>query len=52
VTGINENQSRSRPSSSTLLIALGLFLGSGIIAFWAEISALAHIPQIKQALGL
>ena len=52
MTDINENQSRSRPSRNTLLFALMLCLGGGVIVYWAEISALANIPQIKHALGL
>jgi hypothetical protein len=52
MTDINENQIHSRPSRITLLIGLGLVLGMGVIAYWSEISAFAHIPQIKQALGL
>jgi len=52
VIDINENQTHSRPSRFTLLIAFGVVLGVGVIAYWAEISAFAHIPQIKQALGL
>ena len=51
MTDINENQHHSRPSRITLLIALGVVLGIGVIANWAEISAFAHIPQIKHALG-
>ena len=49
---INANQHHSRPSRFTLLIAVGVVLGVGVIAYWAEISTLAHIPQIKEALGL
>lgn len=49
---INENQEHSRPSRITLLIALGVVLGVVVIVYWAEISAFAHIPQIKHALGL
>jgi hypothetical protein len=52
VTDINENQHHSRPSRFTLLIALGIVLGVAVIAYWTEISAFAHIPQIKNALGL
>ena len=52
VTDFNEKQHHSRPSRITLLVGLGLVLGVGVIAYWAEISAVAHIPQIKQALGL
>ena len=52
MTDINENQSHSRPSRITLLIALGVVLGIVVIVNWAEISAFAHIPQIKHALGL
>jgi hypothetical protein len=52
VTDINENQHHSRPSRFTLLIALGIVLGVAVIAYWTEISAVAHIPQIKNALGL
>jgi hypothetical protein len=51
VTDINENQHHSRPSRFTLLIAVCVVLGVGAIAYWAEISAFARIPQIKQALG-
>ena len=49
---INENQTHSRPSRFTLLIAVGVVLSVIVIAYWAEISAFAHIPQIKNALGL
>ena len=49
---INENQIHSRPSRFTLLIAIAVVLGIGVIAYWAEISAFARIPQIKNALGL
>jgi hypothetical protein len=52
VTDINENQHHSRPSRFTLLIGLAVIVGVGVIAYWAEISAFAHIPQIKRALGL
>jgi len=52
VSDINENQHHSRPSRYTLLAGLGLVLGFGVIAYWAEISAFARIPQIKAALGL
>jgi hypothetical protein len=51
VTDINENQSHSRPSRVTLLIAVALVVGIVVIVNWAEISAFAHIPQIKRALG-
>jgi hypothetical protein len=52
VTNINDNLPRSRPNRLTLLIALGLILGVGIIVFWPQISAFAHLQQIKDALGL
>jgi hypothetical protein len=52
VSDINENQVHSRPSRFTLLIALVVILGVGVIAYWPAISAFAHIPQLKQALGL
>jgi len=52
VSDINENQIHSRPSRFTLLIAVAVVLGVGVIAYWSEISTFAHIPQIKQALGL
>jgi len=52
VTDINENQHHSRPSRFTLLIAVGVFFGIGVILYWAEISDFAHIAQIKRALGL
>jgi hypothetical protein len=52
VTEINKNQHHSRPSHFTLLIAVGIFFGIGVILYWAEISDFAHIPQIKQTLGL
>ena len=52
VTDINDNQSHSRPSRYTLLAALGVFIGAGVILYWAELSALTHLPQIRQALGL
>jgi hypothetical protein len=52
VSDINENQHHSRPSRFTLLIGVAVIVGVGVIAYWAEISDFAHIPQIKQALGL
>jgi hypothetical protein len=52
VADINENQHHSRPSRFTLLIAVAVVLGVGVIAYWAEISAFAHLPQLKQSLGL
>jgi hypothetical protein len=52
VSDINDNQHHSRPSRFTLLIALAVVFGVGVIAYWAEISAFARIPQIKHALGL
>jgi hypothetical protein len=52
VTDINENQHHSRPSRTTLLIALAVVLGIVCVVNWAEIAAFARIPQIKQALGL
>jgi hypothetical protein len=52
MSDINENQVHSRPSRGTLLIGLAVVLGVGVITYWAEISAFARIPQIKNALGL
>ena len=52
MTDINDNQHHSRPSRFTLLIALGVVLGVAVMVYWAEISTFAHIPQIKEALGL
>ena len=52
MSDINDNQHHSRPSRITLLIAVGVVFGVGVIAYWAEISAFARIPQIKHALGL
>jgi len=52
VSDINENQVHSRPSRITLLIGLVVVLGVVVIAYWSEISAFAHIPQIKSSLGL
>lgn len=52
MSDINENQIHSRPSRITLLIGLAVVLGVGVIAYWPEISAFAHVSQIKQALGL
>ena len=52
MTDINENQIHSRPSRMTLLIAVGVILGVSVVVYWAEISAFAHIPQIKAAMGL
>lgn len=49
-TGINEKQRRLL--LATLLIELGVVLGVGAIAYWAESSIVAHIPQINLALGL
>jgi hypothetical protein len=52
MSDINENQHHSRPSRFTLLIGLAVVIGVGVITYWAEVSTFAHIPQIKQALGL
>ena len=52
MTDINENQEHSRPSRFTLLIAVAVMLGVGVVAYRAEISTFAHIPQIKAALGI
>jgi hypothetical protein len=52
VTDINENQHHSRPSRFTLLIALSVVLGCGIIAYWTELSEFAHVAQMKNAFGL
>jgi hypothetical protein len=52
MNNINENQSHSRPSRFTLLIALGVVVFVGVIINWEAISAFARIPQIKQVLGL
>jgi hypothetical protein len=52
MSDINENQEHSRPSRYTLLIALGVIVGIGVIAYWPAISTFEHIPQFKQALGL
>ena len=52
MSDINENQQHSRPSRYTLLIALGVIVGVGIIAYWPAISTFARIPELKQALGL
>jgi hypothetical protein len=52
VSNINDNLPHSRPSRFTLLVGLAVVLGVGVIVYWAEISAFAHIPQIKNALGL
>jgi len=52
VTDINENQHHSRPSRFTLLIAVAVVLSVGVIAYWAEIFAFAHLPQLKQTFGL
>ena len=52
MSDINENQHHSRPSRFTLLIAVVVVFGVGVIAYWPEISTFAHIPQIKQTLGL
>jgi hypothetical protein len=52
VTNINDNLPHSRPNRATLLIALGLILGVAVIVFWPQISAFAHISEIRNALGL
>jgi CHASE3 domain sensor protein len=52
VSDINENQHHSRPSRFTLLIAVVVVFGIGVIAYWSEISTIAHISQIKQTFGL
>jgi hypothetical protein len=52
MTDINDNLPRSRPNRLTLVIALGLILGVVAIVFWPQISAFAHLQQIKDALGL
>lgn len=49
---INHNLPHSRPSRFTLLIALAVVLGVVVIQYWTEILAFAHIPQIKNAIGL
>jgi hypothetical protein len=52
VTNINDNLPHSRPNRATLMIAVGLILGVAVIVFWPQISAFAHISQIRNALGL
>jgi hypothetical protein len=52
VTNINDNLPHSRPNRATLMIALALILGVAAIVFWPQISAFAHISQIRNALGL
>lgn len=52
VVNINDNLPHSRPNRATLLIALGLILGVAVIVFWPQISAFAHISEIRNALGL
>ena len=52
VTNINDNLPHSRPNRATLLIALGLILGVAVIVFWPQISAFAHISEIRNVLGL
>jgi len=52
VIDINENQHHSRTSRFTLLIAVGIFFGIGVILYWAESSDLVHISTIKHTLGL
>jgi hypothetical protein len=52
VHDINANQTHSRPSRMTLLIAVGIIAGVTVIVNWEAISAFAHIPQIRQALGI
>ena len=52
MTDINENQHHSRPSRFTLLIAVAVVLGVGVIAYWAEISPLLIFPNSSKALGL
>jgi hypothetical protein len=49
---INDNLPHSRPSRTTLMIALVVILGVAVIVYWPQISAFAHIPQIMNALGL
>jgi hypothetical protein len=51
-TDIKENQCRSWLPRTTLRIAVGVVLGAEAIVYWAELSAVAHISQIKLALGL
>jgi hypothetical protein len=52
LTNINDNLPHSRPNRATLMIALGIILGVVVIVFWPQISAFAHISQIRNALGL
>jgi hypothetical protein len=52
VSDINDNLPHSRPNRATLMIALGLILGVVVIVFWPQISAIAHISQLRNALGL
>jgi hypothetical protein len=51
LTDINDNLPHSRPNRATLVIALAIILGVAIIVFWPQISAFAHISQIRNALG-
>ncbi|MEA2994202.1 MAG: hypothetical protein QOD40_3122 [Alphaproteobacteria bacterium] len=49
---INANQTHSRPSRMTLLIAIGVIVFITVIVNWGAISTFAHIPQLKRALGV
>jgi hypothetical protein len=52
VNDINANQTHSRPSRMTLLIAIGVIVFITVIVNWGAISTFAHIPQLKRALGV
>jgi hypothetical protein len=52
VTDINQDQIHSQPSRITLLFYLAVTLSMAAIVYWAVISTISHIPQIKQAIGL
>ena len=49
---INDNQHHSRPSGYTWLIGLGVIVCIAVSVYWAEISDIAHVPELKKALGL
>ena len=52
MTDVNQDQIHSQPSRITLLFYLAVTLSMAAIVYWAVISTISHIPQIKQAIGL
>jgi len=48
----SEDYPPSRPGIKMFLGAVVVFAAGAMIANWAAISAFAHVPEIKTALGL